>query len=330
MIERIQEILQLLSITTGMQVQLLLSVFLAVVLWVARFVVHRLLYGRFYHKPQSLYTWRKATDYVVVVLAVFLIGRLWLEGVQSLATYLGLLSAGLAIALQDLLVNLAGWVYIVWRRPFQMGDRIEIGNHSGDVLDIGLFETALLEVSKRINAEQSTGRIIHIPNGLVFREPLANFNQGLPFIWNEIPVLITFESDWEKAKQILQEIVTRYAPNVQKVAQSYFRQPDRRFLISHNRVTPTVYTEVAASGVRLTLRYLVHPRERRDSEQTMWEAILRTFAQHWDIDFAYETQREYVHWRERKRPPQQTADFPTPPDPTITPTPDKPTNRKDL
>ncbi|MEJ2746970.1 MAG: mechanosensitive ion channel [Anaerolineae bacterium] len=282
------------------QGKLLSSLIIILLLTILRLVLLRVVNRHFRRDTRTLYNWRKAVEYSVVILGVLLISRLWLEGVQSLATYLGLLSAGVAIALQDPVVNLAGWGFIIWRRPFTVGDRIEINDHAGDVIDIRLFAFSLLEIGSRIDAEQSTGRVVHIPNGAVFREAVANFSHGLPYIWNEIPVLVTFESDWEKAKAIVTRIVNQYAPQVGEEAKAYGRSPGKRFVISYGNVAPAVYTKVEGSGVLLTMRYLVNPRQRRNSEQQMWEAILRAFAQHDDIDFAYETVREFNQWRESK------------------------------
>lgn len=272
------------------------------ILWLLRRLAYRLVNRRFRKNPRLLYNWRKVVQYLTVVLGFILIGRIWLSGVDTLVTYFGLLSAGLAIALQDPIVSLVGWIFIVWRRPFVVSDRIQVGEIMGDVIDIRLFAFSLLEVGSRIDAEQSTGRIIHIPNGSVFKEPLINTHQGYPFIWNEIPVMVTFESDWEKAKSILNNIIHELAPDVSEGIQKYEKRADR-FVISYGNVEPTVYTSVADSGVILTMRYLVDPRRVRGSEQGIWEAILRAFALHWDIDFAYPTQREYLHFEERKKPP---------------------------
>jgi len=308
MFDTLRELLQTnLNLETAVQNRLLLSLGVLFGLWLARLIVVHLANRRYADEPRLLYTWRKAADYTAVILGVFLIGRLWLEGIQSLATYLGLLSAGLAIALQDLVINLAGWAFVIWRRPFVVGDRIEIGAHAGDVIDVRLFQFSLLEIGKRIQAEQSTGRIIHVPNGQVFKDALVNYSQGLPFIWNEIPVMVTFESDWEKAKRLLETILAQHAPDVQDAIKRYQQRADKRFVISYRNVTPTIYTAVVSSGVLLTLRYMVDPRKRRSSEQAIWEDVLRAFGQHWDIDFAYETVREYLHFHERKQPPIHEA-----------------------
>ncbi len=135
----------------------------------------------------------------------------WFGNLTGWAAYLGIVSAGLAIALQDPVVNLAGWIFLAIRKPFVVGDRIEIGGHRGDVIDLRLFQFSLMEIGNWVHAEQSTGRIIHLPNGWVFRHSTANYTKGFDFIWNELPVTVTFESDWRKAKQLLGEIAQRQA-----------------------------------------------------------------------------------------------------------------------
>ena len=308
MIEQIRQALEDLFSTLSIdlsnpfQRNLLFSLLIILMLWVVRWMVLRFIHRRFAENTRMLYNWRKTVEYASVVLGILLVGRLWLEGIGTLVTYLGLLSAGIAIALQDLIVALAGWMFIVWRRPFVVGDRVEIDGQLGDVIDIRLFSFSMLEIGRRINAEQSTGRIIHVPNGKIFSEVLTNMHQGFPFIWNEIPVMVTFESDWEKAKAILVNIINDLAPDVSDAVRRANRS-GQRFGIIYSTVSPTVHTSVAESGVVLTLRYMVDPRKRRGSEQEIWEAMLRAFKLHWDIDFAYPTQREYLHFEERKRPP---------------------------
>jgi small-conductance mechanosensitive channel len=293
-----------LSLDLGLEVlgKIARSLMIIGLLWFLRWLGLRFVYRRFRNDARLLYNWRKTVEYSTVVLTIFLVGRIWLAGLDALVTYLGLLSAGIAIALQDLIVSLAGWVFIIWRRPFVVGDRIQIDDMKGDVIDVRLFAFSLIEVGAYLQAEQSTGRIIHIPNGDVFRKPLINTHQGYPLIWNEIPVMVTFESDWEKAKKILVNIINEVAPDVRDTIKKYERRTDR-FVITYNNVTPTVYTSVADSGVVLTMRYLVDPRQRRGSEQEIWEAVLRAYALHWDIDFAYPTQREFLHFEEGKKRP---------------------------
>jgi len=289
-----------LGLSPAAQQRLLASVAIVVILWLLRRVMLSILWRRV-DDVRVRYRWQKSTSYIVVPLGFLLIGRIWFEGVGPLATFLGLVSAGVAIALKDILVNLAGWGFILWRRPFELGDRIQIGEHAGDVIDIRIFQFSLMEIGNWVQADQSTGRIIHIPNGKVLTEVTANFTKGFQYIWNELPVLLTFESNWQKAKDILQKIVEHQAAHLTEAAQQQVREVSRRFLIFYQTLTPTVYTSVEDSGVLLTIRYLCAPRERRGSAQKIWEAVLQEFAQHADIDFAYPTTRFYDNRMEGKQ-----------------------------
>lgn len=250
--------------------------------------------------PRTRYRWKKATAYGGFVVVAVLLIRIWFGGVTSLATYLGLLSAGLAIALRDPLVNLAGWAFILWRRPFQVGDRIQLGETAGDVIDVRIFQFTLMEIGNWVHADQSTGRVIHVPNGKIFLESLANYTKGFRYLWNELPVLVTFESDWRKAKRILLEIGERCSRQASDSAREQLDEAARRYMIFYSKLGPAVYTSVEESGVLLTLRYLCEPRRRRGSAEEIWEQLLGAFAEHDDIDFAYPTQRFFDAVREGK------------------------------
>jgi len=229
----------------------------------------------------------------LAILVIVLIGGVWLEGVGDIATIFGLVGAGIAVAMHDTIANLAGWVFIVTRHPFKVGDRVQIGDIAGDVIDTRPFQFSLIEINNWVDAEQSTGRIIHVPNSKVLRDPLANYETGFEYIWHEIPVLITFESDWEKAKEILTGIAKEHTTHLSDGVEEQIRRAASRFLIYFTKLTPIVYTTVKESGVLLTLRYIVKPRNRRASEQTVWEAVLRAFAQQENIQLAYPTTRFY-------------------------------------
>jgi small-conductance mechanosensitive channel len=290
---------QTLGINADAQADIVLTFLVIVLLWLLR----RLVLRAALRKTEDVhvrYRWRKSSSYVAFLIGVVLIARIWFQGIGSLTTVIGLISAGVAIALRDPLVNLAGWGFIVWRQPFSVGDRIQIGEVRGDVIDLRIFQFTLIEVGNWVHADQSTGRIIHVPNGRVFTEVLANYSKGFQYIWDEIGVLVTFESDWQKAKQLLQEIVSRNAEHLSAEAEQRVRAASKKFMIFYSRLTPIVYTSVEDCGVLLTLRYLTEPQKRRARMEAMWEDILRAFAQHDNIDFAYPTQRFYSNRLEGK------------------------------
>jgi len=273
----------------GKIVTSILAVFLVYLL---RRIVLRVV-DRRVEDPRLLYQWSKGSSQVAAVMGFLLVAMIWLEAIQSLGTFLGLLSAGIAIALKDMVASLAGWVFILWRRPFQLGDRIQLGDRAGDVVDIRIFQFTLLEIGNWVDADQSTGRVIHIPNSLLLTESLANYTSQFEFIWNEIPVLLTFESDWKKAKKILQRILEERVGETVADAERALKTATKKFLIHFRKLTPKVYTSVEDSGVLLTLRFICRARQRRGTTEEVLEAVLEAFGTEPDIDFAYPTTRMY-------------------------------------
>lgn len=269
------------------------TLFVVVLLTISRSVAI-LVIRRQTEDAMKRYHARRAVMYIYGLLVLVLIGAIWTRGLVSLVSFLGLVSAGVAIAMHDTIANVAGWLFILARRPFKVGDRIEIDGISGDVIDVRVFQFSLVEIGNWVDAEQSTGRIVHVPNSLVLREPLANYHIGFEYIWNEIPVLITFESDWKKAKQLLRRIARQYAEHLSAGAQEQLRRAASKYMIFYGALTPTVYTSVKESGVLLTVRYMVAPRQRRSSAEHIWEAILDEFAADPTIELAYPTTRFYT------------------------------------
>ena len=238
---------------------------------------------------------RKALTYGATIVATIALVFIWLPFFDDLATFLGLLSAGIAIALADVFLNLAGWAYIIFRRPFKVGDRIEIGGEAGDVVDIRAFRFTLLEIRDWVDADQSTGRILHVPNGKLFRETVANFTEGFHYIWHEIPVLVTFESDWRLAEQMLREALGAVAIPEEVARRTTERvSASRDYRISYSELTPNVYVSTRDSGVLLTGRVLVEARRRRGIEDAVWRSMLDAIEAEPTVDLAYPTIRGYL------------------------------------
>jgi len=288
------------GLSPAMQIKILNSIVIVFVLWLFRVVLGRLVYRKS-EDIKSRYVWRKTLTYITFLIGFIMIGSVWFRGFKALGTYLGLLSAGLAIALKDPLTNIAGWIFIIFRQSFSVGDRIQIGEQSGDVIDIRMFQFLLLEIGNWVDADQSTGRVIYIPNARVFTHPLANYSKGFQYIWDEINVQVTFESDWKKAKEMMLNIAKKHSEHLSKSAEQKVKEAGEKYMIFYKNLTPTVYTSVKNSGVQLAIRYLCEPRKRRGARQAIWEDVLKQFGTCKDIDFAYPTTRFYDNTAEGKR-----------------------------
>jgi small-conductance mechanosensitive channel len=289
MIDWIAEQLQIDSTTVSKIVSTIVAI--AVVL-VVRWVVLRSIQTRFQEEWDE-YRAHKVAGYTTTIAVGVILAWIWIDAFNDLPTFLGLISAGIAIALADVLKNLAGWVYIISRRPFWLGDRIELAGTKGDVIDIRLFRFSLMEIGGWVDAEQATGRMIHVPNGSVFTNQVANYTEGFAYLWHELPVLVTFESDHRRARKVIEEALERHAPDLDRTAGDRIRENAKNYHIRIGALTPTVYLTVRDSGILLTARYLVGARQRRNLEQEIWTDILDAIEDDPTVELAYPTVRTY-------------------------------------
>lgn len=210
--------------------------------------------------------------YAALYLLCLLI--IWQKSSTSILTILGFLSAGLTIAIRDVFTNLIGGLYILFAKPFKVGERIEVAGQVGDVIDLNLLQFTMLEVGNRITQEQSTGRILHMPNMLVFSGPVANYEKGFKYIWNEMIVKLDLTSDLQEAKDLFYKIIAKYSSDYTEEAKAQIETASKQYLIFYNNLTPIVYTEIKEGAIWLSLRYLCEPRKVRVTENLIWEEIL--------------------------------------------------------
>lgn len=212
----------------------------------------------------------------------------------DIGTVLGLIAAAITIALADVVRSLAGWIYINSRRGVEVGSRVEVGGVIGDVIDIGLLKTTLLEVGEPlVHAMQSTGRIVTVPNSVFLDKNVISSATVNPLVWQEIQVLVSFESDWKRAREIMREVAMELYEEIVPDLKAGFENLEHEYAFRLGSTAPFVYTEIADSGVLLTIRNLTPVRRRRSLTDRISEAILDRFAQDPDIDFAYPTYRIY-------------------------------------
>ncbi len=236
------------------------------------------------------HSYRKLTVYSLTGLALFLAGIIWLQHV-NLGVLFSIIGAGLVISLSELILSGFGWFLLTVRGPFKTGERVQIGEIKGDVIDIRAFYIALLEVEGWVKEEQSTGRIVYLPNNFIFKNPIYNYSKGFNFIWNEVKITITFESNYHKAKEICLKYLDEFHNNWARDLDKKIRQVQDSYAIHYSRLTPTVYVKIVESGVELSLRYLVEPLQIRFSEDFLSKKLLDEFAMANDINFAYTTYR---------------------------------------
>jgi len=222
-----------------------------------------------------------------IIIATFL---LWANHMRELATFLSIFGAGLALSLHQIIGSIAGWALVATRKTFSVGDRIEINGIKGDVIDIGILRTVIMEVGSQADAEQSTGRIVTVPNSLILQNPVYNFTSHFEYIWNEIDVTITFDSSEKKAEEIMLLAAEESSSAIMEKARTQLDGMRDRYYFKYSHLTPIVYMSLSGSGIKLTLRHLIQARNRRAATSGLIREIYGKFMQS-GIKLAYDTYR---------------------------------------
>jgi small-conductance mechanosensitive channel len=251
--------------------------------------------------PQDKYIWRSNLGLLVTLTAVVALILLWARLFQNKGTFFGLLGAGIALALREPLLSIAGRLSIWAGHMYRVGDRIEFQTMAGDVIGIGIFYTRMLEIGNWIHGDQTTGRIVQFPNASVYQHPVYNYTQHFSYIWDELMLPITYASDVAAATEILIQTGQEYTRDFLESAQGQLAQLQSEFLLPDLNLDPTVYTKVTSNYVELRMRYLVDPRKRRAANSWLYARVFDRLRQDANISIGSDTMDLTVH------PPEKQA-----------------------
>jgi small-conductance mechanosensitive channel len=222
------------------------------------------------------------TLYVLVRNAVFLVVSIvlvfiWLGPGSNFTVAMGILGAGIAFASQEVIGSFAGYVNIVTGNLFRIGDRVQIGSVVGDVIDISILRTTVMEIGEWVGADQYTGRVVTIANRFVFSDPVYNYTQHWPYLWDEILIPITYGSDWQAAGELMLERAAEYSSHFLSQAQAGLRELEAEYPLHEATVEPKLYVVMTDNWLEMTLRYVVDPRERRKVKAQLHRDLLQGF-----------------------------------------------------
>ncbi|MBU1911510.1 mechanosensitive ion channel family protein, partial [Patescibacteria group bacterium] len=232
-----------------------------------------------------------STVYIITIAWIAI--TLFAKNPGVLASF-AIVGAGLAIALQDVVKDVVGWVVIIQNRLFSTGDRVTIGNSTGEVVDIDVLRTKLLEVG--IPPEgvlEHTGKILSIPNSKVLAQNVTNHNTTSDFVNSEVHITITFESDWKKAKKILEDILKEETDEFTEREKIQQIRRTRSMYIRRQVIGARVYMEVADDGIMFILRFPVPIGERRIVVSGLSERVMNALDSEPNVELAYKTMRYY-------------------------------------
>jgi len=200
-----------------------------------------------------------------------------------------LIGAGVAIGLQDFFKNLLGAIIIFVTGIYRVGDRIEISSKYGDVIDIGLLYTTVLEIKEWVAGDLPTGRLTIIPNGYVISNTINNFTKDHNFIWDEINVPITYDSDWKEAVTVIQDVVSRETKNVTDQAEREMSKLEEERYFPKQAVEPAIFLTLTDNWITFNIRYITEVRQRRLLNNTLSRMILNEIQKSKNIKVASTT-----------------------------------------
>lgn len=203
----------------------------------------------------------------------------WGQYIKNLLTFISVISAAFTIALRDLVFNFFCGLYIKIAKPFEIEDRIEIDEYKGDVINIKSMNFEILEVKNNDFTGQSTGIIIHLPNSIIFKNPLKNYNKAFKYIWDEITIKVPLDCNLPKTKSTLYKIVNSndIIKNIPPKMKNQINNISNNYRIYYNKYEPIIYTKIKDEHIELEIRYLIHPKKARFVESTIWNKIIEAY-----------------------------------------------------
>ncbi|MCB0792764.1 MAG: mechanosensitive ion channel [Flavobacteriales bacterium] len=220
----------------------------------------------------------KAASFAAWVLIVLLGIGIFSDRLSGLSVALGVAGAGIAFALQEVIASVAGWMAVLFGGFYSTGDRVQLGGIKGDVIDIGVLRTTVMELGQWVDGDLYNGRIVRIANSFVFKEPVFNYSADFPFVWDELRLPIQFTADPAEVKALLlaaaEDIVGHYA----RQAREEWAVMVRKYLIEDASTDPIVSLVATDNWVQYVLRYTVDLRLRRSTQSALFERILKDIA----------------------------------------------------
>lgn len=253
----------------------ILTIIVLLIFGILKLIVRKV-YSKLPMNDKKKYFRNRKIKIILTIMSLIIIILIWGEKIQGIITLISFVSAGLTIAIREIIFNFFSGIYINFRKPFEVEDRIEIDGIKGDVINMHALGFEMLEIGERVNAEQSSGRIVHVPNSYIFTKTLKNYTKVFKYIWNEMKIDIELDSDVEKTKEIIYDILhnNEVLKEIPKKTEDAVEEEIFEYRIYYNYLEPIIYTKIVGAHIELNLRYLVHPKKARDVEEEINEKIL--------------------------------------------------------
>lgn len=222
----------------------------------------------------SKYKARKAVNMIAYVLVVFVVLLVYSDKLGNIGVALGVAGAGVAFALQEVIVSLAGWLNIMIAGTVSVGQRVKIGDIKGDIIDIGILSTTVMETGDWVRGDLYNGRIITLSNSFVFKEKIHNYSGKFPFLWDEIQIPIRTESDHKQAKEVFMKVLEEICGDYARRSKQEWLKMSNLYRVEDAQVEPMVTLEVNENWILFTLRFVVDYKRRRTTKDQIFSRLL--------------------------------------------------------
>jgi len=223
------------------------------------------------------YRLRKLVNALGTLAVILLITIIFSKKLGNLTVAFGVAGAGIAFALQEVIASFAGWVAVSFGNFYSVGDRIQLGGIIGDVIDIGVLRTTIMETGQWVKADQYNGRIVRVANSFVFKEPVFNYSGDFPFLWDEINVPVKYGSDYKLAREIMQRIADEAVGGLVPGAKKTWREMVGKYRIEDAKIEPAVTLIATDNWLEFTIRYVTDYKQRRSTKDILFTRIMEEF-----------------------------------------------------
>lgn len=244
------------------------------VIWLIIKAIQRSLFIKIKDKDNR-YRAKKFSSFIGYLLTILLLSIVFSDKLGGLTVALGVAGAGIAFALQEVIVSFAGWIAITFGAFYKTGDRIQLGGIKGDVMDIGVLRTTIMETGQWVDGDLYNGRIVFIANSFVYKEPVFNYSRDFPFLWDEIKIPIKYGSNYELAKQIFEQVGKEVAGDLSQRSLEKWKTLQNKYRLEDAQTDAMVSLIANDNWVEYTLRYIVNYKRRRATKTELFTQILK-------------------------------------------------------
>jgi len=235
--------------------------------------------------PRWAFWVRQAERLGLFVIAILGLVSIWLDEPKSLSTALGLVTAGLAFALQKVVTAFAAYFTILSAKNYTVGDRIVMGGVRGDVIAIGFLQTTIMEMGQPASASgadpdvwvrsrQYTGRVVAVSNGKIFEEPIYNYSRDFEYVWESIHLPVEYTADRKRAEEILMKAALDHTLKVSELSEESLSDMQERYFVKLVDMEPKVFYRITDNWLELSLRFVVEEHGIRGVKDRMSRQIV--------------------------------------------------------